>query len=526
MSTDKSPASDSRLSIMRSTRIISLGTLSSRILGFFRDVILAKVFGTGFQADALFVAFRIPNMFRDLVGEGATNSAVVPVLTEYKETRERAEFWRFVSAVLVCALVVLSVITLCGILWAPYIIRLIAPGFMAEPEKLALTIQLTRILFPYLVFIGLTAYSMAILYTFRMFRAPAFSPCLLNISIIISALLSSRYLEEPTYGLAAGILVGGLLQLAFQLGPLFKTGFRLRWPGTVRHPGVFKVGKLLIPRLFGAGVYQLTIFIDTFCASLSAIVGVGGISAIYFANRIVQFPMGVFGLALASAVLPSLSSLAAQKETEKLKETIIFALENVLFIMFPASVLIMLLSNPLIRLLFERGQFNHYSTMITSSALLFYSIGLFSFGGVKIMVTAFHSLQDTKTPVKVAAVSLLINASLNFLLMGPMKIGGIALASSIAASINFLWLFFSLNHRMGGFNSGFRKFVPKVLLASCVMGIVVHLAWQYCFVINEAVSMFFAGLVGFVCYGMLCHVLKIDQAKKVYRWMKEVRVGR
>jgi len=504
---------------MRSTSVISTGTLTSRILGFLRDVLLAKVLGTGFRADALFVAFRIPNLLRNFVGEGATNSAVVPVFSEYLAKKEKQEFWQFISVVLVIALVVLSVLTLLGILLAPFIVRLIAPGFMADSDKLAMTIQLTKIIFPYLIFIGLTAYSMAILYTFRSFTAPAFSPCLLNISIIASALISSRYLEEPVYGLAVGIVIGGILQLLVQMPSLLKVGIKFQWPKTLRHPGAIRVGKLLVPRLIGAGVYQFTVLIDTFCASLSFIVGAGGISAIYYSNRIIQFPMGVFTIALASAVLPTLSGFATNGQLDQMKRTIIFSLESIFFVMLPTSVIMMLLAGPIIRLLFERGEFNQYSTTITSSALLFYAIGLFSFGGIKILVTAFHSLQDTKTPVKIAALCLAINAALNFILMGPMKIAGIALASSIAATIDFLLLFYLFRKKIGKFGIGVRSFLLKIISASLVVAILVKLSWTYLAIPFEVVKLFVIGAGAYIVYGFLCFQLKVDQAKKVCHWV-------
>ena len=521
MSNDNSGQPDSHGSIIKSTSIISGGTLTSRVLGFARDVILAKFFGTGFQADAFFVAFKIPNLFRDFVGEGAANSAVVPVFSEYLIQKDRKEFWRFVSVILALALISLSLLTLLGILLAPYIVRLIAPGFIAQPEKLALTIQLTKIMFPYLILIGLTAYSMAVLYTFRSFTAPAFSPCLLNIAIIISALWSSKYLAEPVYGLAAGVLVGGLLQLLIQIKPMLKTGIRIQNPLPLNHPGAIRVGRLLVPRVVGAGVYQLNVFIDTFCASLSSIIGVGGISAIYYSNRIIQFPMGVFGFALASAMLPTLSGLAAQNNLPQLKKTVVFILENIFFVMFPFSIMLMLLANPIIRILFERGEFNQYSTTITSWALLFYSIGLFSFGGIKILVTAFHALQDTKTPVKIAAVCLVINAVLNIVLMIPLKVGGIALASSIAASIDFIWLFYYLDKRLGGINGGFRIFIAKVLLASVFTGVVVNQLWNMTCIPNEIMRLSVVMILGIMLYGVLCFMLRIDQARKIYHWLQD-----
>ncbi|MBZ0166331.1 MAG: murein biosynthesis integral membrane protein MurJ, partial [Candidatus Omnitrophica bacterium] len=418
---------DSHRSLIRSTSIISLGTLSSRILGFLRDIILARLLGTGFRADAFFVALKIPNLFRDMVGEGATNAAVIPVLAEYRH-KDQEQFWNFVNIVLTLALIILSVITLAGILGAPLIVRVIAPGFRQDPEKLLLAVRLTKLMFPYLILIGLTSYSIGILYTFRSFVVPAFTPCLLNIAVIGSALIASRTMAEPVFGLAIGVLVGGVLQLAFQWPAMVRTGFRWKRPRSLVHPGAKKIGRLLIPRMIGSGVYQMTVLIDTFCASLATIVGAGGISAIYYANRIIQFPMGIFSVAMASALLPTLSGMANKKDQEGIKHTLIFFLENIFFVMFPTTIMLLFLSEPIIRVLFERGEFTAYSTGITAWALTCYSIGLFSFGGIKILVTAFHALQDTKTPVKVAGICLLINMVLNFVLMYPYKVGGIAMA--------------------------------------------------------------------------------------------------
>jgi len=439
---------DFHRSILKSTSILSIGTLSSRIFGFFRDVILAKILGTGFRADVFFVAFKIPNLFRDIVGEGAVNSALVPVLTEYLEKKNKQDFWQFVSVVLTLGLVVLSILTILGIVFAPILVRLIAPGFMEDPSKLNVAIYLTKWMFPYLIFIGLTAYSMGILYTFRSFAVPAFSPCLLNVSIIISALISSKVMKEPIFGLAIGVLIGGILQLMVQIPALLRVGMRYQKPKTLHHPGAIQIGKLLVPRMFGSGVYQLTVLIDTFCASLAMIVGAGGISAIYYANRLIQFPMGIFGVSMASAALPDLSRLANKNDGAAFKKMVSFLLRNVFLIMGPAAIILCAFSEPIIRLLFQRGAFDAYSTYITASTLSFYAIGLISFAGIKILVTAFHALQDTKTPVKVAAFSLIINAVLNFILMFPLKISGIALASSIAGTINFIILLCLLNKKL------------------------------------------------------------------------------
>ncbi len=517
---------DSHRSIIKSTSMLSVGTLSSRILGFFRDVIIAKLLGTGIRADAFFVAFKIPNLFRDLVGEGATNAAVVPVFAEYKEKLRKEKFWNFVSIIFCLGMIILSALTILGILLTPVIVRLIAPGFIVEPEKLALTIDLTKLLFPYLVFIGLTAYSVGILFTFRSFMVPAFSPCLLNISMIISALIASRTMDEPVFGLAIGVLVGGALQLLVQIPPLLKTGFKFTFPKTFIHPGARKIGRLLIPRMLGSGVYQMTVLVDTFCASLSSIVGAGGISAIYYSNRIIQFPMGIFSVALASAVLPSLAGLAHKKDTASIKKTVVFSLENIFFVMCPTIVVLLLLATPIIRVLFQRGEFGEYSTNITSFALTFYAAGLFSFGGIKILVTAFHALQDTKTPVKVAALCLVINAVLNFVLMRPLQVGGIALASSIAGTVDFLILFYVMDKKLGGFDSDLLGYFFRVTLAAALTGLFVYTCWTFIPLRFETIKLFAIGGAGFVVYEIVCLRLKVVQAEKIWKWMSGVYSSR
>ncbi len=518
MSTVNSSEGEHQRLILKSTSLIALGTLSSRILGFFRDIILANIFGTGMKADCFFVALKIPNLFRDLVGEGATNSAVVPVLSEYHQKKERKEFWQFVAVIFLWAFLILSFLTMIGVLMAPFLIRVIAPGFLDDLEKFSLTVQLTRMMFPYLIFIGLVAYSMAILYTFRLFLVPAFSPCLLNIAMITSAVLAASTMPEPIYGLAIGVLAGGILQFLVQIPPLFKTGIIWQWPRSLNHPGVAKVGRLLIPRLFGAGIYQLSVFVDTFCASLSFLVGLGGISAIYYANRIVQFPMGIFSIALASAVLPTLSSLAALNNHDQLKSTLKFAIANNFFIMFPISFALILLAEPVIRVLFERGEFDHYSTMITAITLLFYSIGLFSFGGIKILVTVFYALQDTKTPVKVAAFCLVLNILLNVLLIKPLKIGGIALANSLASLTNFLILFYLIEKRLGEITSQLKLVVGKVTFAT--LGLGVFVSWSKFLISQEVLLLLLVGFLGPVIYGLLCYALKVETMKSFFSLLK------
>jgi len=515
---------DSGKTLFRSTSILAAGTLSSRILGFLRNIVLAKLFGTGFNADVFFLALRIPNLFRDLVGEGAANSAVVPVLSEYQVKGDQKDFWRLVSVISAWAMIILSVITLVGMIFAPAIVHLMAPGFSAQPAKIKLAVDLTRMMFPYLILIGLTAHSMAVLATFRCFVSSAFSPCLFNIAVIASTFFT-KYFSEPTYALACGVLVGGVLQLAAQIPAMLKKGMRLEIT-SLSHPGAQQCGKLLAPRMFGSGVYQLNLVIDTICASLSNIVGPGGISAIFYSNQLIQLPLGVFGFAMATAALPTLSTMAVQNDFAKFKRTVTYSLENIFFIMFPTTVVMVLLSEPIVRILFQRGAFNEYSTTVTSLALTFYSLGLFSFGGMKIITTSFYALKDTKTPVKTAVGILVLNTILNVALMGPMKIGGIALASSISSMVGFFMLFTLLEKRIGVMSKELVTYVTKILTASSGAAVVILIltkiseTWS----LPELAKLILIAGAGYLVYGVICVVLKVPQVDRIISSLRANRV--
>ena len=475
MSIDKIPPVLSQ-GLLRSTSIMSAGTLLSRVLGFIRDMLFARFFGTAAGADAFVVAFRLPNMFRDLIGEGAANSSFVPVMMEYKE-KDPAGLKAFMDAVFAWGVLILAGITLAGIVLAPLAVSLIAPGFAHEPGKMALAVALTQIMFPYLIFIGLTAFFSAIQYTYGSFIMPALGPCLLNVVLIVSTLASVFWLEQPLYGLSAGVLAGGALQLWFQWVPLRRHGVVFNRPVSMNNDGARQVGRLILPRLFGSAVYQLNIFVDTICASLVAVVGPGGISAIYYAMRIEQLPMGVFGVALASAALPRLSKEALSDDKEKFKATLVFALKNIFFVMMPMTIMLALFAEPLVRVIFQRGAFDAYSTAVTASALTCFGLGLMGYGGVKILVSAFHALQDTRTPVKVALIALAVNLALNVLLMFPLKIAGIALASAASSVVSIALLMRFLSARMGHLEGHFSGFFAKLSGAGFVQALTMWGLW-------------------------------------------------
>lgn len=506
-------------SLLKSAGVVASATLLSRILGFVRDIIIAQMFGTGASAQAFVVAFRIPNLLRDLVGEGATNAAVVPVLSEYSSAKSKKEFWELVGIFSNCLLAILIIISLVGILFSPFIIRIIAPGFYPDELKFNLTVRLTQIMFPYVLFIGLTALFIGALNTIGHFWMPAFGPCLLNISVIGSAIWLVPRLTEGSLGLAAGVIIGGVAQLVFQLPVLYRKGMRftprpksLAWGFS--HPKVKEVGRLLLPRMVGSAIYQFSIFIDTIVGSLSKIVGEGGVAAIYYSNRLIQFPMAIFGLSLAAVSLPAMSYQAARNDMTRLKDTLSFALRSIFLVMLPASVGFIVLGRPITELLFKRGAFDAYSADITSYCLILYSLGLTSYGGAKILSSAFYSLKDTVTPLKVSGFCLALNLALNLILMWPLKIGGLALATSISATSNLVILFIILRKRIGTIDEKrlISSFI-RICVSSILMGIVTYFVWMR--TSNVTLSI----LVSIIAYMGLCLILGVDELGQFLRWI-------
>jgi putative peptidoglycan lipid II flippase len=508
-------------SLLRSTGIIGLGTAASRVLGFARDILIANFFGTGISIQAFVVAFKIPNLLRHFVAEGAANSAIVPVLSEYLVTKKKEEYWHLVSVLLNIMTLVLAVIVLIGVAAAPFIVRAIAPGFVTEPHQLKLAVDLLRTLFPYIFLIGLAAYSMGVLNSMKHFTAPALAPVLLNLSMITAILIFRGRLNVAI--LAGAALVGGFLQLIIQIPVLYKMGMRIRIPSPLKHPAAGRILKLLVPRLMGATVYQLNVLVDTVLASLHWIVGAGGIAALYYSNRLIQLPTAVFGISLATAALPTLSAHFTKGDMEGFKDTLNFSLKGLFIIMIPAAVGLVALGDQIIRVLFERGEFGAYSTMITSQAMAFYAIGLFSYAGIKILVFCFYSMQDTMTPLKTASISLGINLALNLLLMWPLKIGGLALATSIAGIINFTMLLYLLRKRIGDFGQkDLITFLIKTFAAAAVMGAALYAGAAYFGRMNIA-YLIFSIAAGIAIYFIMLHILGVKEPGKFAKWALRIK---
>ncbi len=462
--------------ITKAASIIGMGTLLSRILGFLRDMVIANFFGTGMAADAFFVAFRIPNLWRRLVGEGSLTISFIPVYTEYITQRSEEDTRELTHIAFTIAGVVLWILTLFGILFSPFLIRIIAPGwFTRYPETFSLTVTLNQIIFPYLFFMGLFALCMGILNSLRHFFAPAIAPIFLNISIILSVLLFYSVFENPVMTLALGVLAGGIIQFLFQIPFLLKRGVSFRFNFNFRHPAIKRIGSLMIPGLIGTAVYQLNVFIDTIFASF---LPRGSVSYLFYADRLMEFPLGIFAIAIGMASLPSLSGLASRGKLEELKETLSFTFRLVSFISIPAMVGLIALKTPIINLLFQRGIFDYFATEMTVKALLFYSVGLWAIAGARILAPAFYSLQDTWTPLKIALICLLANVIFIafFISFTPLQHAGLALATSLSSMLNLILLFWKLGPKLGRMDlTKHIKSLLRILLCSLPMGLAAHL---------------------------------------------------
>lgn len=457
--------------MVRAAGQIGFYTLLSRITGLLRDIVIGSVFGAGLSADAFFVAFRIPNLLRRIVGEGATAAALVPVVTEYLTHRSRTEAMEMVRALFGAGIAAVLVLTAAGILWAEPLAHLFAPGF--SPDKLDLTAALTRVTFLYLLCIGLVAWAMGVLHALRHFAAPAFAPILLNLALILCALWLPTHLTEPVFSLAYGVVIGGLCQFLWQLPALARLGVPLVPQWRPRHPAVRRVVFLLLPVLFGAAVYQISLLINTLLASLLA---EGSVSALWYASHLFEFPMAIFATALSTAALPSLATQAQQRDLEGVCASLGFALRLVNLVTLPAAAGLTVLAVPITAVLFFHGAFKAADVLATATALQGFAVGLWSVAAARLLSSCFYALEDTRTPVYTGAIAFVANVCLSLVLMGEITAGadapgparlftglsrslaicdfgvtGLALAASLAATVNLMLLGGMLYRRLGRF---------------------------------------------------------------------------
>ncbi|PLA74080.1 murein biosynthesis integral membrane protein MurJ [Hydrogenovibrio sp. SC-1] len=426
--------------ILKATATVGSMTMISRVLGFIRDMVIARYFGASAGADAFFVAFKIPNFFRRLFAEGAFSQAFVPVLADYKEKGGRAAVKQLVDAILTRLGGILLLLTAFGVFGSTLWMWVFAPGFVDDPEKFQLAADMLSITFPYLLLISLVAFSSAILNTYNQFAVPAFTPVFLNLVLISFAIWVSPLLDVPVMALAWGVLVAGVVQLLFHLPFLKRLGLLPR-PSLQPNEGVSEVKRLMLPALFGVSVAQINLLVDTVLASFLV---TGSVSWLYYSDRLMEFPLGVFGVALATVVLPGLSKKASLKDWKGFEADIDFALRLVLIIGVPATLGLLLLAEPLIISLFYYGAFTEQDVSMSGMSLMAYSFGLLGFILVKILAPAFYARKDMKTPVKIAVAALLTNVVMNLALIGPFAHVGLAMATTLSAFMNAGLLYWSL----------------------------------------------------------------------------------
>lgn len=456
--------------IVRAAGLVGFYTLISRIAGLVRDAVIGYHFGTGMEADAFFVAFRIPNLLRRLVAEGAMSVAFVPVFTDYLRNRSRQAAVEAASALASFMILALLVLTVAGVALAPWLTAFFAPGFGDEPAKFALTVALTRWVFPYIILVSLVALTSGILNALRHFAAPAMSPIVLNLAMIAATVTLCPRLQEPVRGLAYGVLIGGVLQLALQIPPLLRHGVRIvpRWQP--RHEAVRRALGLMGPMVFGAAVYQINLMVSTMLAS---VLPSGSVSYLWYADRVFEFPLGIFAVALGTAALPSFAAQAVRGAYDELRHSLSFAVRVNNSIVLPATVGLISLSTPIVSVLFQRGAFGVAEVALTAQALSAFALGLWPVSMLRLIIPAFYAMEDARTPVLAAGAAFVANCGFSLLLMGPvagaggsrfaeaiaavsqvtaladLRHAGLALATSLSAFVNLLFLGRALRRRLG-----------------------------------------------------------------------------
>jgi putative peptidoglycan lipid II flippase len=455
--------------LLRSSAVTGSMTMVSRVLGLARDVVLARMFGPGDGTDAFFLAFKIPNFLRRLFAEGAFNQAFVPVLSEYRRQRTHAEVKTLVDSVAGSLGAVLLGLTVLVVIAAPLIAIPLAWGFRDNADKFDLFVDMFRITFPYLLLISLTAFASAILNSYDKFAIPALTPALLNVAMIGAAVLLSPYMARPEVALAVGVLIAGVAQLVFQLPALARLRLLPIPALNPQHEGVRRVMTLMIPALFGVSVSQINLLLDTFIASLLVS---GSVSWLYFSDRLVELPLGIFGIAIATVVLPSLSRKHADKSLTEFAAMLDWAFRMVLLIAIPASLALILLAQPLIITLFQGQNFDVNDVTKVTSSLQAYTLGLAAFMSIKIFAPGYYSRQDTGTPVRIGIIALVANMVMNILLVFVLDFAhtGLALATSLAAILNATLLLLGLmRQKVFQFQPGWPLFLLRMAIANVLM---------------------------------------------------------
>lgn len=490
-------------------------TFISRILGFVRDLLIARIFGAGMLTDAFFVAFKLPNMLRRISAEGAFSQAFVPILAEYKNQRTSAETHDLISHVASLMGVVLMLVAILGMLAAPWIVTISAPGFIEDQSKFQLTVELLRITFPYILFISLVSLAGGVLNTYGQFTVPAFTPVWLNVSFITAAVVIAPYFNHSVFVLAWAVFVGGVLQLLFQLPALYRLGLVPKLQFNFDDPGVWRILKLMGPAIFGVSIAQISLLINTIFASLLV---TGSVSWLYYADRLMEFPTGLLGVALGTILLPSLSKAVADKRDEEYSQLLDWGLRLTFMLALPAAVALAVLATPLISSLFYYGQFTELDVAMTREALVAYSLGLIGLILVKVLAPGFYSRQNVKTPVKIAVFTLVMTQLMNLIFVFGLELkhAGLALSIGLGACLNAGMLFFQLR-RTGLYHPqpGWFVFMIKLLIAVvCMAGSIWYVAggdhaWLMYGLWQKVSRLFLLLLVGIGVYFSVLFVLGV-----------------
>ena len=446
----------------------------SRILGFVRDLVVARMFGADAATDAFFVAFKIPNFLRRLFAEGAFSVAFVPVLSEYRSKRSEAELKDFIDRMAGTLGLVLLLTTLAGVIAAPLLIMLFAPGFLAENEdKYGLAVEMLRLTFPYLFFISLTAFAGSILNAHNRFGIPAFTPVLLNLAMIGCALWLSPYMDQPVMALAWGVLIAGAVQLLFQFPFLGRLKLIPRPRIAFKDRGVVKVMRLMVPALFGVSVSQINLLLDTLIASFLVS---GSISWLYYSDRLLEFPVGLLGVAIGTVILPNLSRKHAEKSPEAFSATLDWAIRLMVLLGIPATVGLLLLAGPMLATLFHSDNYNSQDVVKSTQSLMAFAPGLMGIILIKVLAPGFYAQQDTRTPVKIGIIAMVANMIFNIILVFPLAHAGLALATTLSSGLNAYLLYRGLR-RSGVYhpNAGWRRILTRVAFAASGMGLLLFL---------------------------------------------------
>lgn len=457
------------MNLLKALASVSSMTLLSRILGFARDAIIARAFGAGAMTDAFFVAFKLPNLLRRLFAEGAFSQAFVPVLAEYKNRRGEEATRVLVSRVATVLFLALAVVALLGVIGAPLIVLVSAPGFAVTPDKFQLTVDLTRVVFPYILFISLTALAAGILNTYSRFMLPAFTPVLLNVAMILAATVAAPYFDPPVLALGWGAFLGGVLQLGLQFTALVRLGLLPRWDWNPNDEGVRRILKLMAPAALGVSIAQISLLINTLFASFLT---TGSVSWLYYADRLMEFPTGMLGVALGTILLPLLAKHHADDDPGEYSKLLDWGLRMTLVLAAPAAVGLGVLAVPLIATLFHYGEFTPRDVEMTRQALVAYSVGLLGLILVKVLAPGFYARQDIRTPVKIAIFTLLATQTMNLIFIWPLQHAGLALAIGLGACLNAAILF----HKLRGqgiyrLQPGWRTFLTRLVMALLAMGL-------------------------------------------------------